>query len=90
MKRTQQDIEMLNNLFLSADEGKTIEFNDEKSAINMRQKLYSHKRNVKSAGDDEKMLDIANRLMVQVDGTTVHITTRLDYMSELQGQIDAS
>ena len=83
MKRSKDDIDKLESIIGKAEEGLTVETDNENDAINLRQKIYGYKRHL--MGKDDPRKELLDRLKVSVQGTTVHINTRLsDYMSNIQ------
>ena len=87
MQRSQKTIERLKKILEAAEEGASFDLPTEKDAINLRQKIYHFKRQL-IAGRKSALKEIAERLVVSVDGNTLSVSTRLpDYMDALDDQI---
>lgn len=89
MKRSERDAKLLRKLFQQAEDGVSLDLPGENDAVNLRQKIYAYKREILKESRSESLKDIASRIKVEVDGNTLHITTRMpDYMESVADQLD--
>lgn len=89
MKRSERDAKLLRKLFQQAEDGVSLDLPGEKDAVNLRQKIYAYKRDILANSRSEPLKDIASRIKVEVDGQSLHISTKLpDYMGSVEEQLD--